>query len=464
MSASDVTRVVRTGFIAYAIGSLIAAAAPTLTIFVAARVVQGASNAFLTPLLLATLAEIVPPQHLTRAVGTFASIQTGALSLAPLIGGLLATLHWRLAFVASAAVAVALAIFTARTSGAPAPRRQRPSIRSLLTRRLGFLCMAAFLGYATVAGVGYMVSFYARDRMGLGPLERGVVLACFGAAGFVLGRPLGAAVQQHRPHSVGHHRRRLLGSLRRAARIQHDALAARGAVDARRRRLRAALDRVSTRSRSRPCRRTAAARRACSAPSASPAARSRPTSSCRSTTTSPSRAFVACAARGQRDRAARDRDPRAHVGAGAAPAVSFGAMSDCIFCGIAAGTMPAERVHSDERTVAFLDIFPACDGHVLVIPRAHADDIHTRPIRPTSPPCARTAQLHGRSHQRRRSAATGVTILQANGAASRGRRSSTTTSTSSRASTATAPVLRPGGRPLAPRGAADEQLMEPLLS
>jgi len=28
-------------------------------------------------------------------------------------------------------------------------------------------------------------------------------------------------------------------------------------------------------------------------------------------------------------------------------------MSDCIFCGIAAGDMPAERVHSDERTVAF---------------------------------------------------------------------------------------------------------------
>ena len=52
-------------------------------------------------------------------------------------------------------------------------------------------------------------------------------------------------------------------------------------------------------------------------------------------------------------------------------------MSDCIFCGIAAGTMPSERVHEDERTVAFLDIFPATDGHVLVIPRAHADDIHS---------------------------------------------------------------------------------------
>jgi MFS family permease len=191
-----VTRVVRTGFIAYAAGSLLAAVAPTLGIFVAARFVQGASNAFLTPLLLATLAEVVPPEHLTRAVGTFASIQTGALSLAPLIGGLLATVDWRLAFVASAAVAIALAVVTARTSGAPAARRVRPSMRSLLTRRLALLCGAAFLGYATVAGVGYMVSFYARDELGLGPLERGVVLACFGAAGFVLGRPLGAAVQR----------------------------------------------------------------------------------------------------------------------------------------------------------------------------------------------------------------------------------------------------------------------------
>ena len=72
-----------------------------------------------------------------------------------------------------------------------------------------------------MAGVGYMVSFYARDEMGLGPLERGVVLACFGAAGFVLGRPLGAAVQ-----GIGRIPSVIIGALfsarlRRAARLQH---------------------------------------------------------------------------------------------------------------------------------------------------------------------------------------------------------------------------------------------------
>lgn len=51
-------------------------------------------------------------------------------------------------------------------------------------------------------------------------------------------------------------------------------------------------------------------------------------------------------------------------------------MEDCIFCGIAAGDLPAEVVASDDRTVAFMDINPATRGHALVIPRAHAENIY----------------------------------------------------------------------------------------
>jgi len=90
-------------------------------------------------------------------------------------------------------------------------------------------------------------------------------------------------------------------------------------------------------------------------------------------------------------------------------------VSECIFCGIGAGTMPAERVYEDERTVAFLDIFPACDGHVLVIPRAHADDIHSADPADVAA-VAQTAQLMaGRVSGALGS--DGVTITQANGAA-----------------------------------------------
>jgi histidine triad (HIT) family protein len=46
-----------------------------------------------------------------------------------------------------------------------------------------------------------------------------------------------------------------------------------------------------------------------------------------------------------------------------------------MFCAIAAGEAPATIVAEDDRTVAFMDIAPATDGHLLVIPRAHYEDV-----------------------------------------------------------------------------------------
>ena len=49
--------------------------------------------------------------------------------------------------------------------------------------------------------------------------------------------------------------------------------------------------------------------------------------------------------------------------------------SDCLFCGIVAGDVPAQIVDSDEHTVAFMDINPATTGHALVVPRRHSTDL-----------------------------------------------------------------------------------------
>ncbi|HYN85163.1 MAG TPA: histidine triad nucleotide-binding protein [Pyrinomonadaceae bacterium] len=46
-------------------------------------------------------------------------------------------------------------------------------------------------------------------------------------------------------------------------------------------------------------------------------------------------------------------------------------MSNCIFCKIVAGEIPAQVVYEDERAVAFRDINAQAPTHVLVIPRAH---------------------------------------------------------------------------------------------
>jgi histidine triad (HIT) family protein len=46
-------------------------------------------------------------------------------------------------------------------------------------------------------------------------------------------------------------------------------------------------------------------------------------------------------------------------------------MTNCIFCRIASGDIPANVVYQDEQVVAFRDLNPQAPTHVLVIPRRH---------------------------------------------------------------------------------------------
>ena len=46
---------------------------------------------------------------------------------------------------------------------------------------------------------------------------------------------------------------------------------------------------------------------------------------------------------------------------------------DCVFCKIVAERIPGLRVFEDESTLAFLDIGPLAESHLLVIPKAHCE-------------------------------------------------------------------------------------------
>ena len=52
---------------------------------------------------------------------------------------------------------------------------------------------------------------------------------------------------------------------------------------------------------------------------------------------------------------------------------------DCIFCKIVAGELAATVVAEDETTIAFMDINPLSEGHLLVVPREHHEFIGTVP-------------------------------------------------------------------------------------
>jgi histidine triad (HIT) family protein len=53
--------------------------------------------------------------------------------------------------------------------------------------------------------------------------------------------------------------------------------------------------------------------------------------------------------------------------------------SNCIFCKISAGQIPAVKIYEDDTVLAFMDIGPLSDGHTLVIPKQHFGRIHEVP-------------------------------------------------------------------------------------
>jgi MFS family permease len=188
-------RTIRAAYVAYAATSVVAAFVTALGPFVAARAAQGICNAFTTPLLLAALADSSPPATLGRSMGTFAAIQTAGVVSAPLCGGIAGAIDERLAFLVPAAVALALATVPVPVI-ARAAHLEPPSLRAAINARVWWTAAAAFLAYLAVTGVGFLVAIRAADHFGLGPTERGLLLAGFGFSGVIAGRPAGDLVDR----------------------------------------------------------------------------------------------------------------------------------------------------------------------------------------------------------------------------------------------------------------------------
>lgn len=161
------------------------------------RMLQGAANAFTTPLLLAALAVITPKDRLGRALGLFGAMQAAGQTVAPLIGGLAAEVSWRWAFVVLAGAALLLAL-----AGLPESVRDDPSgttrvrLRDALTPRVLRIGLVALLGWGALGGLGFLLAFRVEDDFGLSPSERGVVLTVFGLAGILSSRPVGMLIDR----------------------------------------------------------------------------------------------------------------------------------------------------------------------------------------------------------------------------------------------------------------------------
>jgi MFS family permease len=189
-------RVVRAGYVGFGAAALVCAFAPSIELFIGGRAIMGAANAFLTPLLLAGLSEAVPAAVLGRSVGTFAAVQVAGLSLAPVLGGALGEVSWRLAFGLVAVVSVALACIPLALARTRDRTRPVPRLRTLANRWIGLVSSAACCGYLGFTAIGFVVALVVEEEYGLGPATSGLVVASYGAGGIVLGRLGGIAADR----------------------------------------------------------------------------------------------------------------------------------------------------------------------------------------------------------------------------------------------------------------------------
>ncbi|HUU41775.1 MAG TPA: HIT family protein [Desulfatiglandales bacterium] len=89
---------------------------------------------------------------------------------------------------------------------------------------------------------------------------------------------------------------------------------------------------------------------------------------------------------------------------------------DCIFCKIIKGEIPAIKVLDEQKVLAFMDINPLAQGHMLVIPKKHAEnilDISEDDLAAVIHAVKRCAKAVKRELK-----AEGITVLQLNGKAS----------------------------------------------
>jgi EmrB/QacA subfamily drug resistance transporter len=148
--------VLRWGLVAFGAGSVLAVAAPSGGVLIAARLIQGVGAAFLVPSSLALINSTFGVHDQPRAIGIWTAWTGTAFVLGPLLGGLAVDLlNWRWIFILSAAPVVATFVLSVGLTTADEPRRSGARIDVL----------GAVLAAAGLAGTVY--ALIELQRLGL---------------------------------------------------------------------------------------------------------------------------------------------------------------------------------------------------------------------------------------------------------------------------------------------------------
>ncbi len=194
----DARKTVLGGFAGYAAGAILSAFSADFTTFMLGRVIQGCGAAFLTPVLMAMVGDLVEARHLGKAMGGLGLAYTIGVTMGPLISGLLdVRFGWRgfFFFLAGLSVVNSLLFFTwCRDVGGTRGRGSLTEIFPLIRKALlhpgildlsfsAFALFFAYIGIMTFTGdfmktlmrlpsdrVGFMLSLTGFSGMIVSPL------------------------------------------------------------------------------------------------------------------------------------------------------------------------------------------------------------------------------------------------------------------------------------------------------
>jgi MFS family permease len=195
------------GFGGFGVATVLTGLAPNFQIFLLLQVFQGAMNAFTSPLLMATLGDIVPGPRLSHTMGFLNTSNLAGTMLAPLLGGVLGDMSWRLPYLAFGVSNWLLLVwiilwFQRHRDAVPVGRHGhdlRADIRTMASAlgvRMILLALLAFIASNAIRGPGYLFADYLGLQWGISVSSAGLILATYGLAGLLFGPVSGYIVER----------------------------------------------------------------------------------------------------------------------------------------------------------------------------------------------------------------------------------------------------------------------------
>jgi len=192
----DTRKALRFGFGTYALGCVACGLSHDPGIFFFSRAVQGLGAGFLTPIIMALIGELVPEQHVGKAMGGLGVAYTVGVTLGPLFSGIIEVRHGWPFFFYFLAILAFIAGMLYLISSSPAGKRKEkggvlleilPLLRQALMRPgVTYLSLAAFSLFFAYIGIMTFTADHLKTNIQLPSDQVGAVLSITGLSGIIV--------------------------------------------------------------------------------------------------------------------------------------------------------------------------------------------------------------------------------------------------------------------------------------